>query len=438
MRLAGVTVDDLAALWTIKRSRGRPKGSLNVKKDPPPPPKPETVVRRQARKAADPSAPAGTISVRRPVKSAETFDKERLVLMSTGLLSQVFGSDYARFDDGRFIARPPVAPFDFIDEAVIRKGRMGQVATGTQVEAFFRPEEGDRAWLLNDAGGSPPALPYAALNEIALQPCGFLAHYMGSALGFQGPMRFRNLGGEAAVKALLEPLGVIQTRAALTKASVLGSMTIQHYQFSCYHNGKPLYEGQTHFGFHSVESLERQAGLKTNPGIIKALASAKSAGPGVDFPKGPAWPSGRWPMLDSIVIDSSGGRAWGRVKVDPEAWFFKAHFPGDPVWPGSLGLEGFLQLAKVLAAKQFSSQTPLEELEASWRAPEIDAVHRWLYRGQIIPKNREALLGVKTVASDTSRKSLTFTGLLWVDDLPVYQINDFTVALATPRPAPGS
>jgi 3-hydroxymyristoyl/3-hydroxydecanoyl-(acyl carrier protein) dehydratase len=34
----------------------------------------------------------------------------------------------------------------------------------------------------------------------------------------------------------------------------------------------------------------------------------------------------------------------GRIAVDPSFWFFKAHFFQDPVWPGSLGLESFLQL----------------------------------------------------------------------------------------------
>ena len=29
----------------------------------------------------------------------------------------------------------------------------------------------------------------------------------------------------------------------------------------------------------------------------------------------------------------------GTTPVNPEAWFFKAHFYQDPVWPGSLGLE---------------------------------------------------------------------------------------------------
>ncbi|MEE8286734.1 MAG: hypothetical protein V3R72_08565, partial [Gammaproteobacteria bacterium] len=39
--------------------------------------------------------------------------------------------------------------------------------------------------------------------------------------------------------------------------------------------------------------------------------------------------------------------------VRPDFWFFDAHFLEDPVWPGSLGLEAFLQLMKVAANERW-------------------------------------------------------------------------------------
>ena len=47
------------------------------------------------------------------------------------------------------------------------------------------------------------------------------------------------------------------------------------------------------------------------------------------------------------------GLVVGRIAVDPAFWFFKAHFYQDPVWPGSLGLESFLQLLKYVAWKRW-------------------------------------------------------------------------------------
>mgnify|MGYP000733480926 CR=1 FL=1 len=55
-------------------------------------------------------------------------------------------------------------------------------------------------------------------------------------------------------------------------------------------------------------------------------------------------------MFDRIDhIDSTGG-AYGKGRVeatlaiDPHAWFFECHFPGDPVMPGCLGLDALWQL----------------------------------------------------------------------------------------------
>ena len=47
----------------------------------------------------------------------------------------------------------------------------------------------------------------------------------------------------------------------------------------------------------------------------------------------------------------SGGRS-GR----PSEWFFAAHFYQDPVCPGSLGLESFQQLLKVVASEAVGSE----------------------------------------------------------------------------------
>ena len=51
------------------------------------------------------------------------------------------------------------------------------------------------AWFFEaDRGDS---VPLAILLEIGLQPCGWLAAYMGSALNSPEDLQFRNLGGKA-------------------------------------------------------------------------------------------------------------------------------------------------------------------------------------------------------------------------------------------------
>jgi len=55
-------------------------------------------------------------------------------------------------------------------------------------------------------------------------------------------------------------------------------------------------------------------------------------------------------MVDRIVHISSENGAYGRgeiiaeLDISPDLWFFKCHFPGDPVMPGCLGLDAMWQL----------------------------------------------------------------------------------------------
>ncbi len=55
-------------------------------------------------------------------------------------------------------------------------------------------------------------------------------------------------------------------------------------------------------------------------------------------------------MLDRITHISADGGAYGRgqiiaeLDINPDLWFFKCHFPGDPVMPGCLGLDALWQL----------------------------------------------------------------------------------------------
>jgi 3-hydroxyacyl-[acyl-carrier protein] dehydratase/trans-2-decenoyl-[acyl-carrier protein] isomerase len=55
-------------------------------------------------------------------------------------------------------------------------------------------------------------------------------------------------------------------------------------------------------------------------------------------------------MVDRIVQISSEGGSNGKgeiiaeLDINPDLWFFKCHFPGDPVMPGCLGLDAMWQL----------------------------------------------------------------------------------------------
>jgi 3-hydroxymyristoyl/3-hydroxydecanoyl-(acyl carrier protein) dehydratase len=130
-------------------------------------------------------------------------------------------------------------------------------------------------------------------------------------------------------------------------------------------------------------------------------------------------------MVDRITayIPDGGskglGLVVGSITVDPEFWFFKAHFYQDPVWPGSLGLESFLQLLKFAAWKRWGG--------GSWQTVALNRPHSWVYRGQVLPTDREVTVILEVVSVDDRNRRLTVNGFLTVDGRVIYQMIDFSL-----------
>ena len=94
-------------------------------------------------------------------------------------------------------------------------------------------DAGPFAVLMFAASNGRPIMPFAVLLEIALQPCGWLAAYVGSALTSNVDLSFRNLGGKAIQHQRVGPdIGRLTTRTKLTTVSSSGGMIIQHYEFA--------------------------------------------------------------------------------------------------------------------------------------------------------------------------------------------------------------
>ncbi len=139
-------------------------------------------------------------------------------------------------------------------------------------------------------------------------------------------------------------------------------------------------------------------------------------------------------MVDqiSLFIPDGGphglGFIRGTTRVDPEAWFFKAHFYQDPVWPGSLGLESFMQLLKVVAMARWQGNYKIDD--CLFESMALGAEHSWIYRGQIIPSDSEVVVQAVINEADDVKKQLRAEGFLTVDDRIIYQIPDFTLKMS--------
>jgi acyl transferase domain-containing protein/3-hydroxymyristoyl/3-hydroxydecanoyl-(acyl carrier protein) dehydratase len=348
------------------------------------------------------------------------FDRERILAFAVGKPSEAFGPPYAVFDSERVIARLPGPPYQFLDRIVAIAAEPWKLQAGGVVEAEY--DVPTDAWYF--AANRQPAMPFAVLLEVALQPCGWLAAYLGSALTSPVDLSFRNLGGSATVhREVLADAGTLTTQVTLTQVSSSGGMIIQHFDLAVRSAAGPILTGKTYFGFFTKAALAEQVGLRE--AAVQPLPSTLDP---MAMPTTAPYPAEKLRMIDVVdVVCFSGGVhglgfVSGRKQVDPEEWFFAAHFYQDPVQPGSLGLEAFLQLAKVWAGRRWGATQSTRFL-----TPVPGRPFEWTYRGQVIPGHREVQVQASITALDESQRLLELEGFLSVDGRPIYAMNGFTL-----------
>lgn len=361
-----------------------------------------------------------------PSQRAPLFTRERILAFATGNPSDAFGAPYRPFDSERFIARLPAPPYSFLDRVTRIDAEPWEMKAGGVIESEYDvPAD---AWYF--AAHRQPRMALAVLNEVALQACGFLAAYMGSALTSPHALHFRNLGGKAAQHRQVTPrTGTLTTTIKATRVSTSAGMIIQNYDFAVRARDDLVYQGDTYFGFFSRETLAQQVGIREAAPYAPTAAESRAARH-FPYPQAAPFPDKQLRMIDHIdlyLLDAGPdklGFIQGSKQVDPSEWFFKAHFYQDPVWPGSLGLESFVQLLQVFAVERWGS--PPGQL---FSTVGLGKPQRWLYRGQVLPSNREVSVQAVIKSIDDDRRLLQADGCLMVDGLAIYQMNDFTLAL---------
>ena len=194
-------------------------------------------------------------------------------------------------------------------------------------------------------------------------------------------------------------------------------MIIESFEVECFLDGELIYEMNTVFGFFPAEALANQVGLPISDQDRERFAFADDffvnlkdrpakyfAGPG------PVLPEPMLCMVDRVTSFRSGDKSGdatarailrGEKDVDPDDWFFKAHFFQDPVQPGSLGLEALLQL---LQFYMIETNMAGEIADARFEPIQIDAPIQWKYRGQVIPKNKLITSDLRVLETGVGRK----------------------------------
>ena len=207
-----------------------------------------------------------------------------------------------------------------------------------------------------------------------------------------------------------------------------------------------VYDGTTYFGFFTGTSLAEQKGIREasrnrpeetaherirSERLADTLPLSPDEAGGLEEPFSLTMPSKAIRMIDAVDVYLPDGGPLGlgfisgSKSVDPDEWFFKAHFYQDPVCPGSLGLESFLQLLKYQAMDRWSrlKDSHVFALETATR-------HQWVYRGQIVPHNQQIEVEAAiTDLQDGPAPRIRADGYLRVDGLCIYEIKGLGIQL---------
>lgn len=313
--------------------------------------------------------------------STPLADEAQVRAIQLGFPSDAFGEMYARYDGPRNVPRLPGPPYDVVSRVVTATGRESMKAGAEIVAEYDVPSD---AWYFEEGDGE---MPYAVLLEVGLQPCGWLASWVGCTLQSDTDVFFRNLDGTGTLHRPVTPDDtMLTTTAKLTRLSRSGSMTIVAFDVETKSGDDPIYTMSTVFGFFPAEALASQAGI--SDGDTPALPT--------EHVTEPIETTGRLGLL-SRVVHRSDTRLTAQMDVDAAAWFFKAHFFSDPVQPGSLGLQ-LVRDAFDLLGHPFP----------------LDGEHTWKYRGQVRPWNEEVTVDAHVTEDE-------YRGYLWVDGECIYR-----------------
>jgi 3-hydroxymyristoyl/3-hydroxydecanoyl-(acyl carrier protein) dehydratase len=358
-----------------------------------------------------------------------------LLAFAWGRAQDAFGACMADLDGPSRWARIPAPPFLFVTRVTAIEAQAREPRPGSRVRTSWDIPE--TAWFFTENGG--PTMPFAVLLEAMLQPAGWLMRFV-SPVDPHGSLasgHIRNLDGVVTIHHEVTPgAGRLSVAVELDSFVRFGVTELFTVRIEAAIAGRLIGESRTTFGFFSAQALAEQVGLAAtaqerarinseNDGVTDLRTAAGQFFSGALRLPGARLPGPSLLMIDQVTaFDPEGGTAglgWARGEktVDPDEWYFKAHFFQDPVQPGSLGLEMLLQLLQVvMIERDMGAGVPDARFEPVLTGREL----AWKYRGQVLPENRCVVAEVEVTEAgrDDLGPFIIADGWLWVDGVRVY------------------
>ena len=362
------------------------------------------------------------------------YGQASLLACANGDPVEAFGALYASLPPTRRVPRLPAPPYHFISRVTSLSHPPGGMNAGVVVEtAYDIPPD---AWYF--AAHPTGQMPVCVLVEAALQPCGWLASYVGCAVHERDEVFFRNLDGAGTLhRAVRHDDGCLRVKSRLKSLARAGGMTLVSFDVTCHVGDELIYELATAFGFFPKAALEGQAGL-TASDEERALADARS---GVDLLTGldaaaqACLPKDTLRMCERVTerrIGADGhARLRGEKSVRPDEWFFRAHFFQDPVQPGSLGVEALVQLLQA----HLLLDGAVEAIPGGEFADMVSGDKGiWQFRGQVLPESQlvSLTLAAQPIDKTADRWTVEAEGSVWVDGRRIYSLRGLRVSFVRP------
>ncbi|HEY0167242.1 MAG TPA: beta-ketoacyl synthase N-terminal-like domain-containing protein [Jatrophihabitans sp.] len=328
--------------------------------------------------------PAGEVATRAatgPKPAGVIWDEADLLEFATGSIAAVFGADFAEVDAMSRRVRLPEPPYLFVTRVTDLQATTGQFTPSKITTEFDVPLD---AWFNLDA------MVPAAVSIEAGQCDLLLISYLGIDFRNRGLRVYRLLDSTLAFHGDLPMAGqTLRYEISINRFVDTGETVMFFFSYLCYADDKLILElKDACAGFFSDAELDNSLGVvpsvldkrrqaEMTPTTFKPLlrtgkqavsraevellaAGRIAAVFGPHYDQRGLNPSLRLPdaqlrMIDEItLINPLGGpRRIGHLsaikQLDPDGWYFRCHFTGDPVMPGSLVAEGGVQILQAYA-----------------------------------------------------------------------------------------